>query len=103
MLINLLEKNQLINNKKLELGYMLIYSMIQELIIYLLLKRLQLSFQRKKFIIQWIIEMWYYRQEENDLNKSAKTVLYMLLSIMFCYFQRKRMNGIQEFQSMVLN
>jgi len=103
MLINLLEKNQLINNKKLELGYMLIYSMIQELIIYLLLKRLQLSFQRKKFIIQWIIEMWYYRQEENDLNKSAKTVLYMLLSIMFCYFQRKRMNGIQEFQSMVLD
>jgi len=42
--MNLLEKSQLINNKKLELGYMLIYSMIQELIICLLLKRLQLLF-----------------------------------------------------------
>jgi len=27
----------------------------------------------------------------------------MLLSIMFCYFQRERMGGIQEFQSVVLN
>ena len=27
----------------------------------------------------------------------------MLLSIMFCCFQRKRMGGIQEFQSVVLN
>jgi len=38
------------------------------------------------------------------LNKSAKTVFYMLLFIMFCYFQRRRrIDNIQKFQSMVLN
>ena len=37
------------------------------------------------------------------MNGLAGTVLYMLLFIMFCYFQRGRMGGIQEFQSMVLN
>jgi len=47
--------------------------------------------------------MWYYKQEEIDLNASARIVLYMLLFIMFCYFQRGRMGGIQEFQSIVLN
>ena len=53
--------------------------------------------------MQWTIEMWYYEQEEDDLNRLARTVLYMLLFIMFCYFQRGRMGGIQEFQSVVLN
>jgi len=47
--------------------------------------------------------MWYYRQEEDNLNGSVKIVLHMLLFIMFCYFQRRRIGGIQEFQSVVLN
>jgi len=47
--------------------------------------------------------MWYYEQEKDDLNRLARTVLHMLLFIMFCYFQRERMGGIQEFQSVVLN
>jgi len=47
--------------------------------------------------------MWYYEQEEDDLNRLARTVLHMLLFIMFCCFQRERMDGIQEFQSVVLN
>ena len=47
--------------------------------------------------------MWYYGQEEVDLNRLARTVLHMLLSTMFCYFQRERMGGIQKFQSVVLN
>jgi len=47
--------------------------------------------------------MWYYEQEEDNLNGLARTVLHMLLFIMFCYFQRGRMGGIQEFQSVVLN
>ena len=47
--------------------------------------------------------MWYYRQEEDNLNRSARTVLHMLLSIMFCCFQRGRMGSIQESQSMVFN
>jgi len=47
--------------------------------------------------------MWYYRQEEDDLNRLARIVLHMLLFIMFCYFQRGRMGGIQESQSVVLN
>ena len=37
------------------------------------------------------------------MNGLAKIVLHMLLFIMFCYFQRGRMGGIQEFQSVVLN
>ena len=37
------------------------------------------------------------------MNRLARTVLHILLFIMFCYFQRGRMGGIQEFQSMVLN
>jgi len=41
--------------------------------------------------------------EENDLNGLARTVLHILLCIMFCCFQRERMGSIQEFQSMVLN
>jgi len=82
---------------------MLIYSRIKELIICLLLKRLQLSFLRKVSIMHWIIEMWYYRLKEDDLNRSARTVLHILLFIMFCCFQRERMGVIQEFQSMVLN
>ena len=53
--------------------------------------------------MQWTIEIWYYEQEEDDLNGLARTVLHMLLFIMFCYFQRRRMGGIQKFQSMVLN
>ena len=52
MPMNLLEKSWLMNNKKLGLGYILIYSITQELIICLLLKRLQLLFQRKDFIMQ---------------------------------------------------
>jgi len=55
------------------------------------------------YIIHWIIEMWYYGQEENNLNGLARTVLHILLFIMFCCFQRERMGGIQEFQSVVLN
>jgi len=47
--------------------------------------------------------MWYYRQKKDNLNESAKIVLYMLLSIMSCYFQRRGIDSIQEFQSMVLN
>jgi len=69
----------------------------------LLLKKLQSLFQRKEYIMQWTIEMWYYEQDKDDLNRLARTVLHMLLFIMFCYFQRRRMGGIQEFQSMVLN
>ena len=53
--------------------------------------------------MQWIIGMQYYRQEEDNLNGSARTVLYILLFIMFCCFQRERMDSIQEFQSVVLN
>ena len=91
------------NSKRSQLGCMLIYSRIKELIIYLLLKKLQSSFLRKVFIMHWIIGMWYYRQEEDNLNRSARTVLlHILLFIMFC-FQRERMGGIQEFQSVVLN
>jgi len=37
------------------------------------------------------------------LNELARIVLHMLLFIMFCCFQRERMDGIQEFQSVVLN
>ena len=37
------------------------------------------------------------------MNRLARTVLHMLFFIMFCCFQRERMGGIQEFQSMVLN
>jgi len=47
--------------------------------------------------------MWYYGQEEDDLNGLARTVLHILLFIMFCCFQRERMGSIQELQSMVLN
>ena len=47
--------------------------------------------------------MWYYKQKKNNLNRLARTVLHMLLFIMFCYFQRRRIDGIQEFQSVVLN
>jgi len=53
--------------------------------------------------MHWIVEMWYYGQEENDLNRSTRIVLYMLLLIIFCCFQRRRMGSIQEFQSVVLN
>ena len=53
--------------------------------------------------MHWIIGMWYYGLEEDDLNGLARTVLHMLLFIMFCCFQRERMGGIQEFQSVVLN
>ena len=91
------------NSRRSQLGCMLIYSRIKELIICLLLKRLQLLFLRKVFIMHWIIEMWYYGLEEDDLNGSARTVLHILLFIMFCCFQRERMGGIQEFQSVVLN
>ena len=37
------------------------------------------------------------------MNGLARTVLHILLFIMFCYFQRGRMDGIQEFQSIMLN
>ena len=47
--------------------------------------------------------MWYYALEEDDLNGSARTVLYILLFIIFCCFQREKIGGIQEFQFMVLN
>ena len=53
--------------------------------------------------MHWIIGIQYYRLEEDDLNRLARTVLYILLCIMFCCFQRERMGSIQEFQSMVLN
>jgi len=53
--------------------------------------------------MHWIIEMWYYGQKEVDLNTSARIILHMLLFIMFCCFQRGRMGGIQESQSMMLN
>jgi len=82
------------NSKRSQLGCMLIYSRIKELIICLLLKRLQLSFLRKVSIIHWIIEIWYYRQKEDDLNKLARIVLLMLLFTMFCCFQREKMGGI---------
>jgi len=101
--MSLSRRNQQMNSKRSQLGCMLIYSRIKELIICLLLKRLQLSFLRRVSIMHWIIEMWYYGQEEDNLNGSARTVLYILLSIMFCCFQRGRMDGIQEFQSVVLN
>jgi len=47
--------------------------------------------------------MWYYKQEEDNFKESAKTVLHMLLFTMFCCFQRRRMDGIQKFQFVVLN
>ena len=53
--------------------------------------------------MHWIIEIWYYRLEKDNLNRSAKTVLYILLFIMFYCFQREKIGSIQEFQSMVLN
>jgi len=53
--------------------------------------------------MHWIIGMWYYGLEEDDLNGLARTVLHILLCIMFCCFQRERIGGIQEFQSMGLN
>ena len=37
------------------------------------------------------------------MNGLARTVLHILFFIMFCCFQRGRMGGIQEFQSVVLN
>ena len=37
------------------------------------------------------------------MNELARIVLHMLLFIMFCYFQRERMGGIQESQSIELN
>ena len=37
------------------------------------------------------------------MNESARTVLHILLFTMFCCFQRERMGGILEFQSMGLN
>jgi len=101
--MSLSRRNQQMNSRRSKLGCMLIYSRIKELIICLLLKRLQLSFLRKVSIMHWIIEMWYYKLEENDLNGSARTVPHILLFIMFCCFQRERMGGIQEFQSVVLN
>jgi len=82
------------NSRRSQLGCILIYSRIKELIICLLLKRLQLSFLRKVSIMYWIIEMWYYGLEEDDLNRSARTVLHILLFIMFCCFQRERIGGI---------
>jgi len=100
--MSLSRKNQLMNNRRLKLDCMSIYSRIKELKICLLLKKLQSLFQRKRCIMQWTIEMWYYEQEEDNLNGLARTVLHMLLFIMFCYFQRGRMDGIQEFQSVVL-
>ena len=53
--------------------------------------------------MHWIIGMWYYGLKEDDLNGLARTVLYILLCIIFCCFQRERMGSIQEFQSVVLN
>jgi len=55
------------------------------------------------YIMHWIIGMWYYGLKEDDLNGLARTVLYILLCIIFCCFQRERMGSIQEFQSMILN
>ena len=55
---DLSQRNQQMNNRRSESGCMLIYSRIKELTIYLLLKRLQLSFQRMGFIMQWTTEMW---------------------------------------------
>jgi len=49
------------------------------------------------------LQIWYYGLEEDDLNGLARTVLHILLCIMFCCFQRERICGIQEFQSVVLN
>ena len=47
--------------------------------------------------------MWYYKQEEDNFKESAKTVLLMLLFIMFCSFPRVKMAGIQESLFVVLN
>jgi len=55
------------------------------------------------YIMHWIIGMWYYGLKEDDLNGLARTVLYILLCIIFCCFQRERMGSIQEFQSVILN
>ena len=82
--MSLSRRNQQMNSRRSQLDCMLIYSRIKELIICLLLKRLQLSFLRKVSIMYWIIEMWYYEQEKIDLNASARIVLHMLLFIMFC-------------------
>jgi len=53
--------------------------------------------------MHWIIGIWYYGQQEDDLNGLARIALHMLLSIMFCCFQKRRIGGIQEFQFIVLN
>ena len=37
------------------------------------------------------------------MNRLARIVLHMLPFIMFCYFQRGRIDGIQESQSIELN
>jgi len=81
----------------------LICNRIKEPITCQQLRRLQSLFQRKGYIMQWIMEMWYYEQEEDNFKKSAKTILHMLLFTTFCCFQRRRMGGIQKFQSVVLN
>jgi len=103
MLMSLSRRNQQMNSRRSQLGCMLIYSRIKELIICLLLKRLQSLFLRKVSIMHWIIKIWYYGQEEDNLNKLARIVLHILLFTMFCCFQREKMGGIQEFQSIVLN
>jgi len=69
--MSLSRKNQLMNNRRSKLDCMSIYSRIKELTICLLLKKLQSLFQRKEYIMQWTIEMWYYEQEEGDLNRLA--------------------------------
>jgi len=81
----------------------LICNRIKEPITCQQLRRLQSLFQRKGYIMQWIMEMWYYEQEEDNFKKSAKTILHMLLFTTFCCFQRRRMGSIQKFQSVVLN
>jgi len=100
--MNLSKRNQQMNNRRSESGCMLIYNRISELIIYLLLKRLQSLFQRMGFIMQWITEMLCYGQEENNFKESARTVLHMLLFTMFCSFPRVRIGGIQGFLFVVL-
>jgi len=50
--MSLSRKNQQINNRRSKLDYISIYSRIRELTICLLLKKLQLLFQKKGYIVR---------------------------------------------------
>jgi len=82
-----------VQDKRKGLGYSLYINSVQNLTETLL-----------SSLCQTLIKSsWLYSGLGVGSLTSARIVLYMLLSIMFCCFQRERIGGIQEFQSVVLN